>query len=50
MAFHSIDELVKLSKRENKSMWEIVARTDACERGVSLDETYETMEELIENF
>ena len=29
MAFHSIDELIKLSKRENKSIWEIVAETDA---------------------
>lgn len=46
MAFHSIDELIKLSKRENKSMWEIVARTDACERGVSIDETYETMRHM----
>lgn len=46
MAFHSIDELIKLSKRENKEIWEIVAKTDSSERGVSFDETYETMRHM----
>lgn len=46
MAFHSIDELMSQSMRENKAIWQIVVETDALERGVSEKETYETMRHM----
>lgn len=46
MSFHSIDELIEISKRDNKKIWEIVARQDSDERGVSFEETYETMRHM----
>lgn len=46
MAFSSFEELIKECSATDKKMWELIAETDARDRGVSKEETFEKMKEM----
>lgn len=41
--FESMEQMMKQSKKNNLPLWQVVAKDDALERGVSLEDTFETM-------
>lgn len=48
MAFHSLEEMVRICNETNLAFWEIVLREDMSERSVSKESSFEMMEHMWE--
>lgn len=46
MSFQKLDEILELSKKENKPFWRIIIEDDCKERNVSFEESFETMRNM----
>ena len=57
MAFYSFEEIEKLCKKQEKSLWQAVLEQDACEQDISTEESlaamkkvWDAMKESIESY
>lgn len=48
MSYHSLKEICKICKNEDKEFWEVIRADDCCERQVSPDESLQDMNKMYE--